>query len=177
MSRRLALTVMAVAMVAACGGNTTEPGPQGSFQASVTGDLTLSLSGEAVFGTQEGSGFIIAMEQGNVGGSNADLVMIGRDSPDRPAPGTYEIVSGTTCEDCTSEDFSGLYLHQITALDLGFYVSLTGSFTIDTSTDDRVTGSFSFTATGFILAGDVTAEDVALEGTFSAVPGTIPSPI
>ena len=176
MSRRLALTVMAVAMVAACGGNTTEPGPQGSFQASVTGDLTLSLSGTAVFGLQEGGGFVIAMEQGNVGGSSAELVMIGRDSPDRPAPGTYEIVSGT-CTTCTSEDFSGLYLHQITALDLGFYLSLSGTLTIDTSTGDRVTGSFSFTGTSFILSGDVTAEDVALEGTFSAVPGTIPSPI
>lgn len=176
MSRRLALTVMAVAMVAACGGSTTEPGPQGSFQASVTGDLTLSLSGEAVFGTQEESGFIIAMEQGTVGGSSADFVMIGRDSPDRPAPGTYEIVSGT-CTTCTSEDFAGLYLHQITVLDLGLYWSLTGSFTIDTSTEERVAGSFSFTATFRILLGDVTAEDVVLEGTFSAVPGTIPSPI
>ena len=176
MSRRMALTVMAVAMVAACGGEPAAPGPQGSFQASVTGDLTLSLSGEAVFGTQEGGGFVIAMERGNVGGSNADLVMIGRDSPDRPVPGTYEIVSGT-CTTCTSEDFSGLYLHQITVLDLGFYLSLSGSFTIDTSTDERVTGSFSFTATSFILSGDVTAEEVALQGTFSAVPGTIPSPI
>ncbi len=176
MSRRLALTVMAVAMVAACGGDTTEPGPQGSFQASVTGDLTLSLSGEAVFGTQEGSGFIIAMERGNVGGSSADLVTIGRDSPDRPAPGTYEIVDAA-CGSCTAEDFSGLYLHQLTVLDLGLYLTGSGTFTIDTSTEERVTGSFSFTATRLFNSGDVTAEDVALEGTFSAVPGSIPSPI
>ncbi len=176
MSRRLALTVMAVAMVAACGGEPTAPRPQGSFQASVTGDLSLSLSGEAVFGTQEESGFIIAMERGNVGGSNADLVMIGRDSPDRPAPGTYDIVDAA-CGSCTAEDFSGLYLHQLTVLDLGLYLSGSGTLIIDTSTDDRVTGSFSFTATAFILSGDVTAEDVALEGTFAAVPGTIPSHI
>jgi len=176
MPRRLALTVIAVATVAACGGDPAEPGPQGSFQASVTGDLSLSLSGGAVFGHQEGGGFVIAMEQGNVGGSSAELVMIGRDSPVQPAAGTYEMVSGT-CLDCTPEDFSGLYLHQITVLDLGLYVSVSGTLSIDTSTAERVTGSFSFTATSFILSGDVTAEDLALEGTFSAVPGTIPSPI
>ncbi len=176
MSRRLALTVIAAATVAACGGGTTEPGPQGSFQASVTGDLSLSLGGTAVFGQQEGGGFVIAMEQGTVGGSSAELVMIGRDNPARPAAGTYEIVSGT-CTTCTADDFSGLYLHQVTALDLGFYVSVSGSFTIDTSTDERVAGSFDFSASSFILSGDVTATDVSLQGTFSAVPGTIPSPI
>ena len=176
MYRRLGLSIVVAVMVAACGGDTTAPGAQGSFQASVSGDLALSLSGAAVFGLQQGGGFVIAMEQGNVGGSSAELVMVGRDSPQRPGPGTYDIVSGS-CTTCTAEDFSALYLHQLTALDLGFYLSVSGSFTIDTSTDERVTGSFNFTATDFILSGDVTASDLTLQGTFSAVPGTIPSPI
>ena len=166
------------AVVAACGGgNGTEPPDRGSFQAAVTGDLTLDLGGTAVFGTEGDAfqGFGVALVSGPVGGDNSDLILIARDNTARPAAGTYEIVDAT-CTDCTADDFSAAYLHQVTLIDLGLYVSVSGTLTIDTSGAARVGGSFDFTATFFRKFGDVTAEDVALQGTFRAVPGTIPSP-
>jgi hypothetical protein len=173
---RLALPA-AVAAVAACSGSSTDPPDQGSFQATVSGDLSLSLTGTAQFGTegQDFEGFGIALVSGQVGQNNSDFVMIARDNTTRPAAGEYEIVD-VNCTDCTADDFSGIYLHQVTLFDLGLYVSVSGTLTIETSTAEQMTGSFSLTVTEFILSGDVTAEDLSLQGSFRAVPGTIPSP-
>jgi len=176
--RVVGLAVCAVAAaVAACGGETSAPPDQGSFQATVSGDLSLNLSGTAVFGTQgpDFEGFGIALVSGVVGQNNSDYILMARDNTARPAAGEYEIVD-VNCTGCTADDFSAVYLHQLTLFDIGVYTSLSGTLTIESSSAEQMTGSFTLTATAFVISGDVTAEDVSLQGTFRAVPGAIPSP-
>jgi hypothetical protein len=159
--------------VAACG-ESTAPTPRGTFQATVSGDLSLNLSGEAIHGTVEIQGdtvFVLAMVRGTPGADNSDLVTVGRDNPATPAPGAYPIFSGD-CIDCTADDFTAAYLHQVTLADFGFFVSDTGAFTVATAIGDTLQGSFAFAATLTFPLGD---DSVALEGTFTAVPGDVAS--
>ncbi len=179
--RLLSATTTAVIVLLAACGESTGPGDdstaQGSFQATVSGDLSLSLSGLAVFGTQvEGgdTGFVIALMDGLLGQDNSDIVFIGRDNPTAPGTGTFPIEPGL-CPTCTEDDFSGAYVHQETQVDVGTYLSESGSFTISAASADTLRGEFDFTATAFLLFGNVTAESVQLTGSFTAVAGQVPT--
>ena len=172
----------AVAVAVACGGNGTAPPDQGSFQATVSGDLSLSLSGTALFGTEgaDFEGFGIALTSGQVGQNNSDLVLIARDNTARPVAGTYDIleIAGVSCPDCTADDFTSIYWRQLTAVDVAFLTSVSGTLTIDESAAEQVSGSFTFTASALVSSGDLESVDsVMVQGTFRAVPGTIPSPL
>jgi hypothetical protein len=176
------LLLAAVGLAApACGDDTTGPngngsGIPGTFQASVTGDLTLSLSGGAVFGTlTEGgsSGFAIALVRGVLGQSNSDVAYIGRDNNTAPAAGDYPIHSAT-CGSCTADDFTGAYLHQVSLAEFGAFVSDTGAFTITSASADTLRGTFAFSASLLIGSG-VSADSVRLEGSFTAVAGQVPA--
>ncbi len=160
--------------MAGCGDGT---GPErGSFQATVTGDLSLSLSGDAVFGPQTQGGqtaFAIGLLDGDPSAPPYNAVVISRDNVAAPAAGTYGIEAGF-CADCTPDDFVGGFVHLITQLDVATFLSDTGSFTLTTVTADRVEGTFRFTATAFLVVGEVNADSVRIEGSFTAVPGEIP---
>jgi hypothetical protein len=158
---------------AACGGDSTAPATQGSFQATVSGHLSLNLSGEAIHGTAQVQGqdvFVLAMVRGTPGTNNSDLITIGRDNPTAPGPGDYVIFPGD-CTSCTADDFTAAYLHQVTLADFGFFVSDTGAFTIASASGDTLQGSFGFSATSFFVGDD----SVMLAGTFTAVPGDVAS--
>lgn len=184
MRRRATVLLAALGLVAlACGGDSTGPDgdngeePRGTFQATVSGDLSLILSGEAVFGTQTQQGssaFAIALLSGVLGQDGSDIIFIGRDNPAAPGLGTYPIHSAS-CGTCTADDFAGAYVHQVTVLDLGTFVSDTGSFTISAASADTLRGTFDFTTSAFLVFGSVTADSVRLLGTFTAVAGQIPS--
>jgi hypothetical protein len=158
------------------GPNGNESGIPGTFQASVTGDLTLSLSGGAVFGTlTEGgsSAFAIALVRGVLGQDNSDVAYIGRDNTAAPAAGSYPIHSAT-CGSCTADDFTGAYLHQVSLAEIGAFVSDTGAFTITSASADTLRGTFDFSASLAIGIG-VTADSVRLQGSFTAVAGQVPA--
>jgi hypothetical protein len=177
------ILLAAVGLVApACGGDdTTGPngngsGIPGTFQASVTGDLTLSFSGGAVFGTLSDGGttdFAIGMVHGVLGQENSDAIYIGRDNNAAPGTGTYPIHPGN-CGTCTADDFSGAYVYQATAAQLGAFVSDTGEFTITSASADTLRGTFDFSASLFLGVG-ITADSVRLEGSFTAVAGQVPA--
>jgi hypothetical protein len=157
----------------ACGDGT---GPEpGTFSATVSGDLSLTLSGEAVFAadTIEGNAlFAIALIRGDVGTTDNDIILIGRETLARPGSGAYPIVSGF-CTDCSADDFDAA-LAIVRADDLGAYVSESGTLTISSSSADRIVGSGTMTLTAFISFQD--AQDIAIELSFEAVPGELPSP-
>lgn len=174
------LRLVLCAAIAGCGGG-TGPGDDpeqvtGSFQATVSGDLALSLSGSAVFGVQTQQGqqaFAIGLIKGDAGSNDSELVVISRNNTSTPGPGTYTIVSGS-CTTCTENDFACGFIHQVTSLDFGIYLSESGSLTLSSVSSELLEGVFSFTATAFLTGGSVTAENLTIEGTFIAVPGDIP---
>jgi hypothetical protein len=174
----------AIGLVAlACGGDSTGPNgnngqPQGTFQATVSGDLSLNLSGQAVFGTQVQQGssaFAIALLSGVLGDDGSDVIFIGRDNPTAPGVGTYPIHSAS-CLTCTADDFAAAYARQVTALDLGLFTSDTGAFTISAASADTLRGTFDFTTSAFVTFGSLTGTDsVRLQGSFTAVAGQVPA--
>ncbi len=178
------LRLVLCAAIAGCGGGTgpgddpePETGSSGSFQATVSGDLALSLSGSAVFGVQTQQGqqaFAIGFIKGDPGSNDSDIIVIARNNTSTPGPGTYTIVSGS-CTTCTENDFASGFLHQVTSLDFGIYLSESGSLTLESVSSELLQGFFSFTATAILKFGSVTAENLTIEGTFIAVPGDIPS--
>ncbi len=184
MTRRATVLLATLGLVAlACGGDSTGPDgdngeePRGMFQATVSGDLSLTLSGEAVFGTQAEGGattFAIALMRGVLGQDGSDIIFIGRDNPTAPGAGTYPIHSAS-CVTCTADDFAGGYVRQVTLADLGIFVSDTGAFTIGAASADTLRGIFDFSTSAFLVFGSVTADSVRLEGSFTAVAGQIPS--
>ncbi len=129
------LRLVLCAAIAGCGDGT---GPQaGSFQATVSGDLALSLSGSAVFGVQTEQGqqaFAIGFIKGDPGPNDSDIIVISRNSTSTPGPGTYTIAS-PSCTTCTENDFACGFFHQVTSLDFGIYVSESGSLTLESVSD------------------------------------------
>jgi hypothetical protein len=177
------MLLAAIGLVApACGGESTAPNgdngePQGTFQATVSGDLSLTLSGQAVFGTQMQQGssaFAIALLSGVLGDDGSDIAFIGRDNPTAPGVGTYPIRSAS-CVTCTADDFAGAYVRQVTVLDLGFFTSDTGAFTISAASADTLRGTFDFTTNAFLVSGSLAGVDsLRLQGSFTAVAGQVP---
>jgi hypothetical protein len=171
--RRTLLAAATVAIVAGCGGDGTGPNT-GTFTATVTGDLSMTLTGEAVFGTQTdstGTSFGVALIRGDPNSFNSDIIVIGRANEARPASGTYDIVA-TPCGTCTEDDFDAA-LAIVRPSDFGAYLSESGTLTITSSTADRLEGSATVTMSAFFQFQG--AQTVTIELTFSAVPGALPS--
>jgi hypothetical protein len=149
----------------------------GSFEATLSGDLTFSLSGGAVFGTMtEGgsSAFAMALLSGVPGRDGSDVIYVGRDNTTVPGLGVYPIQSAS-CVTCTADDFTGAYLHQVTLFDYGVFVSDTGSFVISSANADTLRGTFDLVTSALVVFGNVTADSVRLQGSFTAVAGRVPS--
>lgn len=160
-----------VAAAIACGDGT---GPAaGTFTATVSGDLSLSLSGEAVFAVDTVDGtplFVIALIRGDPQSTDNDVIVIGRQNTARPSSGTYAIVSGF-CTDCGADDFdAGLAI--VRSDDFGAYVSESGTLTISSSSAERITGSATIVLSAFIEYQS--AENLTIQLTFEAVPGELP---
>lgn len=167
------LLMAAAAVAAACGGDGTGP-DAGTFTATVTGDLSLTLTGEAVFGTQSdssGSLFGIGLVRGDANSFDTDIIVIGRGNTTRPGIGTYDIVSAL-CGNCTDDDFDAA-LAIVRPDDVGAYLSESGTLTITSSSAERIEGTATVTMTSFIQFQN--AQTVTIELMFTAVPGALPS--
>jgi len=164
--------VAALGLLLACGDGVTEPVVEGSFSASVVGDLQRTLSGTAVFGVETiggNQGFVIAMERGNSAALDVDLILLGRFNTTRPVVGDYNVISGA-CQDCSANDFDGGYVYQRPGGASGFFISESGSVTVTKSVADTVAGTCTF------IARSATNPEfmITITASFTAVPGTIP---
>lgn len=168
--------VLALALLAPACSDSGGPSDQGSFAATVTGDLSLSFTGRAVFGiatqgTQQG--FLIALERQGSTEVDRDVVVLARFNTQRPAVGTYDIVS-SSCNTCTDDDFDAGYVLYRPSGDFAFFASETGTLTITESTAERIVGTLSFDAAWVLSSENITARDITITASLTAVPGQLP---
>ena len=173
-----ALVVAVLGGVTACssgGGDdvtgTNPPGGTvGSFNATVSGAMSATLSGSAAFGssTVSGSqGFAIAL----VPTSGTNSIIFGRVNAQAPGTGTYQIA-----DFATQSSVSGA---MIAALIAGsgqsgqIYVSTSGTLTITSSSADEIKGNFTVSASAVTVSG---TQAVTMTGTFTARKGAINVP-
>jgi len=149
-------------------------GPQaGTFQVTVTGDVTDSFNGQALWARgvdEEGQEFFLI--QMLTGTAAAGQTVVTFTSGDRPPTGQYPFLDFESME---GEDLpEGEYVGLVSTFgDAGGYVliSIEGGINITTSTDARVAGTFNFSAAGFTLGqGEETMPlEGNVEGEFNAV--------
>jgi hypothetical protein len=173
---RLSLAGLALAVGVACGEG-TGPADEGSFTGTITGDLSLTLSGTSVFGvaSQGGSqGFVIALDQKGATQVDRDVIVLGRFNTQRPEVGTYAVIPGA-CTTCSPDDFDGGYVFQRASGESGFFISESGTMQVTASSEDEVLGSVSFTAVVLAGSGSSGATNLTIAAQFRAVPGQIPT--
>ncbi|MBE0594770.1 MAG: hypothetical protein IH616_20485 [Gemmatimonadales bacterium] len=167
---------IALALLLPACSDSGSPSGQGSFSATVTGDLTLSFTGRAVFAiaTQGANqGFAIALERQGATQVDRDVVVLARFNTQRPGVGNYSIVSNS-CNTCTDDDFDAGYVLYRPSGDFGFFASESGTLTITESTAERVVGTLTFDASWVLSSDNITARDITITASFTAVPGTLP---
>lgn len=154
------LVLAALALTTACRGDGgTEPKPQPSgFTATVSGATSASLSGTAGFAAT-GQGFVLDLVNKDANGPMISFVRVGA----LPATGTYTFSAVPQ-----AGEIVGLYATG-GATPAG-YASTGGTLTITVSSNDRLKGSFSFTATG----GSTGAATISVTGSFDAARVSMP---
>ena len=181
---RLLFGVLVVVLVAAtCGGeNGNGTGPNrpvdlGDFSGTVTGDLDLTLNGQAVFGVRASPReWTLFFSVGDVNGTEFDFVGFFRDNTARPGTGTFTIHSFFH-DAPTVNDFRGIYFLSRSVGTFGSFYSdstTTGTLTILTSSVTEMTGEYSFIALDQFVLPAGGPDSLLIEGEFRAVPGTIP---
>lgn len=180
-SLTLALLLALPLTLAACGDDdeTTGPGDvvEGTFSASLSGDLDESLDGVAFFGesTDPATGetaWVLWLSTTESETTGRTLYFARYD--DRPGTGTYSLANVETDDFQTgaSGEVGSFYLD--TASDgAAVFGSTGGSLVITESEGDRMEGTFTVQATGSIWDGSTTRDgDVTITGEFTAVGGT-----
>src|SRR5688500_5259883 len=174
MFTRTLLAIPAVLLLAACGGGDgatgpgENPGAEGSFTGTISGGLSKSVTGTAVFGTsQADGGFVLAL------GDDEDGFLFGRELDGAPGVGTHAVydLAGAEEEEVPANAISGVF-----GLDVGgvSYLCSTsgGTLTVAVSTATRFEGSVNVTAVCTAgLAG--TNRTITLAGPFRAVGGDV----
>lgn len=164
-------------LLASCDGT----GPDDSFfTVTITGDTTLSFEGEALFGVSTTDGrdhWVLFFNRGLFGGLDFDAVAVGRNESTTPiGVGVYTIEDATR-DAPDGEDIEGIYsLRRSSDGSFGYYGSESGTLTISSATADQIQGEFNFSAE-FVMAvasfGSV--RNITVSGSFTAVPGMVPS--
>lgn len=162
----------------ACNGDGVGPNGDdtGSFTASVSGDVTATLEGQAIFGefTQEGeTGWAVWLVSDAAAAD--DYVAWFIRAGTRPEGGTYTLadVQNTSLQAGDIGAFMTGTNDQVTVS----MSSTGGTFTVSSSSSDRVQGTFTVQATGFIVTGSRSVEGtVTITGEFDATQGTVNLP-
>jgi hypothetical protein len=162
------LLILMIGLAAACGDDDDASGPSKNdpvFEATVAGDYEADLEGKAYFGSDKDDDgediFAIAL---GVDDASIALATAGKT---RPAPGVYEIVDGVDADDFAAGEWVAIFTFE-EGNAVGYFVSTGGSIDIDVSNDDRIKGSFTFDAVGFLTDDLETILEITVEGTFDA---------
>ena len=170
MYRRITM-LMLLALAAGCGDDDPSsplPLPESSFELEITGAVTESASGNALFGSDtdpEGNP-LFALVLGD--DTTRHTITAGIPGTSRPGTGTFEITAPEAGEN------GWTLVHIISDGDelLGLFVAESGTLTITESTADVLRGTLEFQATGF-LGED--SDSMSVAGSFTAVRATAPA--
>ena len=164
MTKTIALRTALLAGLAtlpACG---TSQGPDtsttGEFQATVTGAATAELSGFASSEGEEGLGWAVFLI---TPGGESNIMLLASEIG-RPGPGTYQLADiASTLKDPPPGVYSAMVGLNSVPAPLG-HRSISGTFTVTSSSPDAVSGRFDF------LAGDPAdaAGQISVIGTFTS---------
>ncbi len=153
------------------------PTREATHTATVSGAMTATLAGSAVFGpvrqTRSALGASFSLELGTR--SERGAVVFSRVNGERPGVGTYRITPlGPGAEG--PNDFHAVVSLGSVELPVGVFHGMSGSVTITQSSEDRIVGRYELKATGF-LASDLEVEDreITVRGGFSADRAEAPS--
>lgn len=154
----------------------TAPVDAPAHRAKVTGAVTATLAGQAVFGPVVGAEACVgascsasfSLELGAYSDSGA--VVFSRVSSERPRVGTYKVEPLTDGAEDAGE-FHALVSLGSAAAPTGAFRAVRGTVTITQSSADRIVGQYEVEAVGF-LAADMDNEDrrITVRGGFTAVP-------
>ena len=125
-----------------------ESGPEeGNFEATISGDMEVSISGNAIFGVSSEGGverWMIFLLNGVFLGFDYDMIGFSREASATPIPvGTHTIVDAAA-DSLDDEDIGSAYMMERHNGSLGVYSSVSGTLTITSASAEEVTGNFSF---------------------------------
>ena len=171
---RILLAVPAALLLAACGGSDSPSGPNenpgnaGTFSGTVSGGLSKSVTGQAVFGTSAAEGgFALVL------GNENDGFIFGRDLAGIPAAGAYPVwnFDDESGEDMPTNAIGGVFGLTVGGKD---YVcsSTGGTLTISNSSSTRLQGTLNVTAACYTV-GTETPVAITVAGQFSGVGGQV----
>ncbi len=175
-----AITAPLIAGILAFGcGESTVPGNAG-FTATIGGDMTEELSGEAIFGVSSEGGvdrWMIFLIDGVFLAQDYDMIGFSREASDTPVGVGAHTIVDATADGLQADDIGGAYWLGRDPATLGIFLSDVGTLNITASSSDMVEGTFSFSATlDFGDGPDIeNVLEVTVNGSFTAEPGTIPS--
>jgi hypothetical protein len=154
-------TVLALAVLTACGDKKSPTGPgtgtgAGTFTATVAGDVTLNMSGQALFwqetvGSATEWGLVLVPSLDNV----TQIIELWREAGGRPGTGTFAIAN---MDEAGPSAIAGVFYAELGTDHAAFFGSTGGQLTISQSSTSRMQGSFSMTAEGFIATGSAVEE-------------------
>jgi hypothetical protein len=149
-------TVLALAVLTACGDKKSPTGPgtgtgAGTFTATIAGDVSLTMTGQAFFwqetvGAATEWGLILIPSTSNV----SQVIELWRESGGRPGTGTFSIAN---IDEAGPSAIVAVVYVELGAESAAYFGSTAGQISISQSSTSRMQGSFNMTAEGFIVTG------------------------
>ena len=136
----------------------------GTFEATITGGFSASMSGEAVSGASQGGGYVILMQDPSVNGLLGQIGLFRAGA--RPAAGSYTVSGDQT----STAAFLGIAVTGQTTTQNGLtFNANSGAVTITESTATRVRGTFALSGIGSRAARPDSTFSVGVTGEFDAI--------
>src|SRR5690606_33861805 len=161
-------------LVSACGEDDGDEGtgPGSStrmFQATVSGDLSASLSGSAFFSddvvASNGTlGWVLTLSHGEESGMSLTFARLAA----RPPEGAYTLADASATEEPPAGTVLAIFIYR-RGQDEGAFFSMGGELRVTQSSADRMRGTFQVPAAGTLLeGGGVRHANVVVSGSFDA---------
>ena len=184
MNTRILIALAGATVLAACGSDSKEPTGPGdaltSYQATFTGDVQLSLTGNAAFASDnsdEDVGFALGLVDTEAEDSD-DMIIFYRANPGVPGTGAVTIADYVNTPD---QEIPGTQLVAMAFLGLDtatptFCMSTGGSVNVSSSSSTRLRGTFTMQMECAEITGGEVMYETTVTGNFDAAGGAVQIP-